>query len=124
MALAINASGSPQKSPVAPPWLVPESAKPVKNPVVPSPEGLKVAKRLYAQNCASCHGAHGVGNGPLAKNLAQRPMNFTNAKAMKTVSDGELYWKITHGRLPMPSWAEFSVMRRWQLVNYIRTFAR
>ncbi|MFZ4986950.1 MAG: c-type cytochrome [Blastocatellia bacterium] len=38
-------------------------------------------------------------------------------------SDGELYWKITNGKSPMPaSRIRFTDEQRWQIVNYIRTF--
>jgi len=112
------------KKPVVPPWIAPEAAKNVQNPVKPSPQGLKIAARLFKENCAACHGAAGAGNGPLAKTLVDKPMNFTDAKAMKAVSDGELFWKITSGRLPMPSWAQFSDIQRWELVIYVRTLGK
>ena len=112
------------KKPVIPVWIAPESAKKVKNPVQTSAEGLKSAAKLFKENCAACHGAKGAGNGPLAGALADKPMNFTNMKAMKSVPDGELFWKMTTGRLPMPSWAQFSDKQRWELVNYVRTLAK
>lgn len=112
------------KKPTVSPWNAPEAAKKVPNPVKPSPEGLKIAARLFKENCSACHGSTGAGNGPLAKALEDKPMNFTNAKAMRIVTDGELFWKMTNGRLPMPSWAQFSDMQRWELVNYLRTLAR
>jgi mono/diheme cytochrome c family protein len=109
---------------VTPPWNAPETAMKVKNPFKPTRERLRVAARLYKENCASCHGANGAGNGPLAKALVDKPVKFTNVKAMKSVSDGELYWKITNGRLPMPSFAQFSDAQRWELVEYLRTLAK
>jgi mono/diheme cytochrome c family protein len=112
------------KKPVVSPWIAPEAAKKVQNPVRPSPQGLKIAARLFKENCAACHGAAGAGNGPLAKTLVDKPMNFTNAKAMKVVSDGELFWKITSGRLPMPSGAQFSDTQRWELVIYVRALGK
>lgn len=32
---------------------------------------------FFAQNCASCHGASGRGDGPLAANLTQKPRDLT-----------------------------------------------
>jgi hypothetical protein len=43
---------------------------------------------------------------------------------MRRRTDGELYWQITRGRLPMPAFEDkLSDLERWQLVDYIRTFA-
>ena len=39
-------------------------------------------------------------------------------------TDGELFWKISEGKTPMPGFGkEFSETDRWLLVNYIRTLA-
>ena len=43
---------------------------------------------------------------------------------MRRATDGELFWKITTGRAPMPSWEDkLSEVQRWQLVNYLRLLA-
>ena len=45
--------------------------------------------------------------------------------AMDRITDGELFWKISHGRRPMPAFQDKLTEReRWQLVDYIRTLAR
>ena len=41
---------------------------------------------------------------------------------MNGMPDGEIYWKITEGRKPMPSFKnQLSDEQRWQLVNFLRT---
>ena len=43
---------------------------------------------------------------------------------MSRRTDGELFWQITRGRLPMPAFEDkLTDQERWQLVDYIRTFA-
>ena len=106
-----------------PPWPVPEDAKKVKNPVKPTPEVLTAAAQRFRENCALCHGKTGAGDGPAAKSLNRKPADFTDAKTMKKATDGELFWKITTGRLPMPTWSQFSDTERWELVDYIRTLS-
>ena len=107
------------------PWLAPEAAVKVKNPVKTTPEGLKAAARLYRQNCVICHGKTGASNGPAASSLPQKPANFTDAGIMRKATDGELFWKMSTGRPPMPSWQDkLSETERWQLVNYLRTLTR
>jgi mono/diheme cytochrome c family protein len=104
------------------PWVAPADAKKVQNPVRPSPEGLAAAAHLYKLNCAGCHGVKGDGNGPALAGLPRKPANFTDAKMMNDLTDGELFWKISTGRPPMPTWQTLSETQRWELVNYLRTF--
>lgn len=107
------------------PWKAPESATIVKNPVAPSSAGLKDAEQLYRQNCVICHGKTGASNGPAAGSLPQKPANFTDAQMMKQATDGELFWKMTTGRAPMPSWQDrLSETQRWELVNYLRDLTK
>jgi hypothetical protein len=41
----------------------------------------------------------------------------SNARAL---ADGELFWKISNGRGPMPPWKHLAEKEPWELVNYIR----
>ncbi len=107
------------------PWRAPESAASMKDPVKPSPSGLKDAEQLYQQNCVICHGKTGASNGPAAGSLPQKPANFTDVRMMKQATDGELFWKMTTGRAPMPSWQDrLSETERWELVNYLRVLTK
>jgi len=47
------------------------------NPWEPSPGLVLHGKAIYANNCVSCHGAEGAGNGPAAAALNPHPRNFT-----------------------------------------------
>ena len=105
-------------------WIAPSQAKTLKNPERVTPEGLKGAGELFQEKCASCHGATGAGDGAVAKALATRPPDFTDTRRMKRETDGDLYWKMTNGRGPMPSWRQIPEKQRWELVNYLRTLAR
>jgi mono/diheme cytochrome c family protein len=107
---------------VSGPWIAPDEAKKVKNPVKVTPEGMAEATDLFRDTCSLCHGPHGGGDGSLAKTLPQKPANFTDPVLMKDVTDGELFWKMSKGRGVMPAWGEqFSETQRWELVNYLRT---
>ena len=53
-----------------------------------------------------CHGEKGMGDGPGAKTIKVKPANFTDAKMMGAETDGSLFWKMTNGRGPMPSWKD------------------
>lgn len=106
------------------PWPVPEAAKKRKNPVVAGAETLGAAKTTYERLCASCHGSSGKGDGPEAPMYEVKPPDFTDAKMMGEMTDGEIFYKISEGRDPMPAFKmQLSEEQRWQLVHYLRRFA-
>jgi mono/diheme cytochrome c family protein len=93
----------------------------MKNPVLLTSRGLMIASDLYEQKCVLCHGEAGGGDGPAAQLLARKPADFTDAKRMSRVTDGELFWKMSTGSGEMPSWqAGLSETERWQMVSYLR----
>jgi mono/diheme cytochrome c family protein len=104
-------------------WNAPASARNVKNPVPCTPQSLQEASQVFQDTCSSCHGTGGAGDGVLSRTLNPKPANFTDAKRMNRNTDGDLFWKITHGRGPMPAWEQLPAKQRWGLVHYIRTFA-
>ncbi len=107
------------------PWIAPEDARKVKNPVPATQENLAAADQIFRDNCMLCHGEKGMGDGPGAKVLKVKPANFTDAKLMSEETDGSLFWKMTEGRGPMPSWKEdLTEKERWQLVNYLRKLTK
>ena len=107
------------------PWVAPDDAKKVKNPFPPTPETLADAQQLFTDNCVLCHGEKGLGDGPGAKAIKVKPANFTDAKMMAAETDGSLYWKMTNGRGPMPSWKDtLTDKERWELVGYIRKLTK
>ena len=52
---------------------------------------------LFAQNCVSCHGVKGQGDGPLAKNLNPHPANFWNEKRMSALSPFQIFNTVRLG---------------------------
>lgn len=105
-------------------WSVMAKARKLQNPVAATPEALAAGKESYREHCQSCHGENGDGKGDKAPELSVTPGDFTDAREMRHYADGELYWQITYGRRPMPAFAsKLSEEKRWQLVDYIRTFA-
>lgn len=105
-------------------WRVPEQVKKMRNPVPSNKEAIGAGMMIYMDHCQSCHGENGDGKGEKAEKLSVVPANFTDAKEMSRLTDGELFWKISHGRRPMPGFQDkLSDQERWQAVDYIRTFA-
>jgi mono/diheme cytochrome c family protein len=107
------------------PWVAPDEAKQVKNPVPATPENAAAGGQLFHENCAPCHGDTGKGDGDTGKIIKKKPANFTDDKLMSQETDGSLFWKMGEGRGPMPSWKdELSDKERWQLVIFIRKLAK
>jgi len=105
-------------------WSVPPDARALANPIPANATSIAAGKAIYDDRCAECHGNAGDGNGSKSMRYRVKPANFTDAAVMETRTDGELYWKITTGRKPMPSFeTKLSDEERWMLVDYIRTFA-
>ena len=114
-----------QDATAPPPWVAPDDAKKVKNPVPATPETLAAAEMLFQDNCVLCHGEKGVGDGPGAKTIKVKPANFTDPKLQASETDGGLFWKMSNGRGPMPAWKdELTDKERWELVNYIRKLGK
>jgi mono/diheme cytochrome c family protein len=66
--------------------------------MTPNPKLLARGDVLFKQNCSSCHGESGQGNGPAAGTLNPRPRNFTQSADWKRgfhVTD--IYATITNG---------------------------
>src|SRR5258708_26717461 len=107
------------------PWVAPDDARKVKNPIPATPENLAAAETLFQDNCVLCHGEKGVGDGPGAKTIKVKPANFADKQLMSAETDGSLFWKMSEGRGPMPSWKDdLTDKERWLLVNYIRKLGK
>ena len=104
-------------------WVVPPAQKEIRNPLAVSAANLAAAKEIYGDKCANCHGDGGKGDGSDAMMYDPAPSDLTDAKVAKK-TDGELYYQITEGRKPMPSFKKkLTDEQRWQLVLFVRSLA-
>ena len=80
---------------------------------------------LYAQNCASCHGMSGGGDGPSASGLDPAPIAFDDVMRARERSVFALYQVIGQGLdgTAMQSFADLSAEDRWALALYTGTIA-
>jgi len=92
------------------------------NPVAADDVSVARGAELFAINCTACHGAEGIGNGPVAPFLIKyKPADLTSP-LIKAMSDGAIFVTISEG-VPgrMPALNEnLTVRERWDVVNYIR----
>lgn len=104
-------------------WNAPETAKAVENPISTETKAVETGKKLFAQQCATCHGNSGKGDGPAGKYLGKPLPDFTTAEFQEQ-TDGEIFWKITTGKAPMPTFEKMLTdEQRWQVINFIRSLS-
>lgn len=80
---------------------------------------------LYAQLCASCHGATGAGDGPAGAGLDPPPIDFTDRSRADERSVFALYQVIDQGLegTSMVSYAGLPVEDRWALATFVGAIA-
>src|SRR5262245_61688506 len=105
------------------PWVAPDSEKAKKNPLPSDPKVTEQGEKVAKTNCASCHGAKGKGDGAAAVALNPKPADWTSANVQQE-TDGELFWKISNGRGPMPPWKHLSENDRWAVIRFIRSLKK
>lgn len=94
--------------------------------VVPrTPPDLQQAAALYADHCASCHGADGFGAGPESVNMDPPPINFHDSQRYQQRSLYGLYSTITQGvsNTSMKAFDQLTEEERWSLAFYVGAFA-
>lgn len=80
-----------------------------------------VGEGNYQQNCAPCHGAQGMGDGPTAADLPGPATAFADPEAIWALSPSELFHTTKFGRIQnlMPPWGnQLTDEQIWQAVAY------
>lgn len=136
IATALTATGCEQRQALAPSSQAPilswtHFEVPPQPPT--TPELVAQGKQVFAENCASCHGPKGEGNGSCAAFLSPRPRNFVpGILRFKTTAgsdiptDADLFRTVSLGLrgTPMPPWKFLiSDNDRWAVVAYIKTLS-
>lgn len=97
--------------------------KVLKVPMAPAHKpNLAKGGQLFKENCTSCHGATGAGDGPLAATLDPAPTNFLDANRMGQLSTFALFNTISLGveGTSMVSYEKmFNEEERWDLAFYV-----
>ena len=102
-------------------WQAPAEARDIDNPYKNNPEAAKLGQFYYNQRCVDCHGQRGYGNGFMSPTFKPKPTNLAS-KVVQANTDGELFWKITNGRRPMPAnRIRFTDEQRWYIVAFLRS---
>ena len=104
---------------------LPEKYARMTNPLPASAENIAAGKKLYAENCASCHGESGKGDGEAGKDLNPKPANIAHILGKPLDFDGFYMWTISEGGeklgTAMPAFKDtLSEKQRWQIIHYLR----
>ena len=86
------------------------------------PIDIVAGRRLFEANCASCHGALGMGDGPAAAALNPKPPAIGSAATMGSVAPAMMFRKISVGVIgtAMVGFSpKLSADDRWNIVMYL-----
>ena len=87
------------------------------------------AQKLYAANCANCHGRTGRGDGPDRQEDSEgfpvRPRDLSAGVYKGSPEPGEVYKRIVAGQpgSPMPSHPHLYGKDAWDLVHFVRSLS-
>ncbi len=78
-------------------------------------------KKIYAEKCAPCHGATGLGDGSQASDLPNPATPFASGEAARDASPADWFGQVTNGNLErfMPPFQSLSISDRWNVVAYV-----
>jgi mono/diheme cytochrome c family protein len=97
---------------------------PPANTVAADETSLAAGKKLYAANCASCHGETAQGDGRAGKTLTPPPANLVDETWLHGSSDGEIFVVIRDGvkQTGMKAFgSRMTTHQMWDVVNYLRS---
>lgn len=105
---------------------IPKAYRGKTNPLHADAATLALGRKLYAENCAACHGPEGDGDGEAGKSLSPPPANLQWTLSTPIGSDGFLYWSISEGgtkyKTAMPAFkASMKPGDIWAIVTALRS---
>jgi mono/diheme cytochrome c family protein len=99
------------------------SAPRVTNPLASTDKNLIAGVKLYAQNCAVCHGDASGKATDVAKGLYQKPPQLAK-DGVEDDPDGVTFWKLSHGIrwTGLPAFGKtLKEDQIWQLTLFLKT---
>ena len=107
ISIAAAGGGTPMES-------APANAAKLQNPMESDQRAHRAGGKLYARECAACHGVNREGrrNAP--------PLDRPDVQG---AASGTLFWVLRNGSIHrgMPSFAHLPEAQRWQIVIYLKS---
>ncbi len=110
-----------------------QAARPITTPtqipivaeLPPSAPNLGTGAALYAERCAACHGASGLGNGPQAADLPVVPAALGDPVLARQALPVDWYTMVTQGNIErfMPPFVSLNDQQRWDVVAFALTLS-
>lgn len=85
------------------------------NPYAGQTAAIAGGARLFAEHCAKCHGADGLGHG-------KKP-SLRSDRVQLQATAGDIFWLLYNGNLRrgMPTWSAIPEPSRWQVIAYVKS---
>ena len=104
---------------------IPATYRAARNPLSPDAKTIGEGRALYQDNCASCHGATGLGDGEMANSLNPSPALLAYMIQMPMSVDEYMLWSISDGGeafgTAMPAFKDaLTEDEIWKIVTYMR----
>jgi mono/diheme cytochrome c family protein len=118
--------GSPLRHHLGVTGQIPAPYATLKNPLPPTPQNAQLGAAVYDAECASCHGATGLGDGAASRNLKTPPAQLGwVVKIPPGKRDAFMYWSIADGGehfgTAMPSYkGKLTDENIWAVIGYIQ----
>jgi mono/diheme cytochrome c family protein len=113
-------------APLAPGAKIAFNVDKVSEPWVSSEDMITHGQKVYASNCALCHGAEGKGDGSGGQGLNPKPRNLIEGKW--TQGNGPIaHFKVLQNGIAgssMAAWSHIKVGDRWALVHFIQSITQ
>ncbi|MDH5763794.1 MAG: c-type cytochrome [Nitrospinota bacterium] len=124
--LAAGECPQKRKTPTAP-----QKFLSMQNPIAPDEANFKAGEKIFQIQgkpitCQTCHGKNGDGQSDAGFESTPTARNFSCADTMSALPDGQLFWIIRNGspKTSMFAFPSLSDNQVWQLIHYIRQFAK
>lgn len=90
----------------------PQSAASLRNPFEKNEQVERAGAKLYARECAACHGLNREGHGRVPR---------LDGADVRQARPGQLFWILRNGSLHngMPSFAHLPEPQRWQIIAFL-----
>jgi len=87
----------------------------------PTDELITMGKTLYTNNCVSCHGETGLGDGPSGKNLSPRPRDYhaPDGDWKNGTSVLNMYHTLEKGINGMPNFPVLNPKQKYAVIHYV-----